>query len=218
MSAETIAKNKENIISAAMDLIREGGISSVSARMIGSRIGMNSSLIYRYFEDIDEIILFACVHVLQKYTQELSAARRADEEASIELSEKEIYLLSWELFSRHAFTYPEEYHTLFFSKHSSALPSIISEYHALFPHDLHEDDDIILEGMYRTSNLRDRNLVLLIPVLGGIKSEDDIILINDITVSYFSTLLIQLIGNTSNITPEQQTERMLKACRYLIET
>jgi AcrR family transcriptional regulator len=179
---------------------------------------MNSALIYRYFKDIDEIILYACVHALQEYTREMNDARIAYESSVSEVSDKDLYLLSWELFSKHAFSNPEEYSTLFFNKHSSALPNIIRDYHELFPHEAADDADIVLEGMYRTSSMRDRNFVLLIPVLEGRKSEQDIILINDMTVAYFASLLTQITGNPQSTTPERQTERMMKACTYLIET
>jgi AcrR family transcriptional regulator len=217
MSAEEVANNKRNIIRATMEMIREGGIESVSARTLGSRVGMNSALIYRYFKDIDEIILFACVHVLQEYTQEMTAAQRAYESTADEILDSKIYLLSWELFCKHAFSNPNEYSTLFFSKHSDALPDIIREYHELFPRERHIDDDVILEGMYRTSSIRDRNLVLLIPVLEGRKSDQDIILINDLTVSFFFALLSDLTRKVSYITAEGQKDRMLRACRYLAD-
>ncbi len=218
MSAEAIANNKRSIISAAMEMIREGGIESVSARTLGSRIGMNSALIYRYFKDIEEIILFACVHVLQEYTQEMTAAQRAYElsaDSPDDILDSEIYMLSWELFCKHAFSNPNEYSTLFFSKHSDALPDIIREYHELFPRERSADDDVILEGMYRTSNIRGRNLILLIPVLEGQKSEQDIILINDMTVAFFFALLSDLTRNVRGITAAGQIDRMLSACRYL---
>ena len=213
MSAETIRNNKISIISAAMDMIRESGIRSVSARTLGARIGMNSALIYRYFKDIDEVVLFACVHVLQEYTQDMNEARRNFDSAEDELSDLDIYLLSWELFCKHAFNNPAEYNMLFFSRHSAVLSRIISEYYDLFPHGRGDEDDIILEGMYRTSNLRNRNLILLIPVLAERKTEQEIILINDLTVSYFFALLVQLINNDMGVTSESQTTRMLGACR-----
>ena len=115
MSAEEIRNNKVSIIRTAMEMIRERGPASVSARSLGSRVGMNSALIYRYFKDIDEVILFACIHVLQEYTEEMSSARREYESTCSEASDEYIYLLSWELFSKHAFNNPEEYNILFFS-------------------------------------------------------------------------------------------------------
>ena len=218
LSAESIINNKISIINGAMDMIRENGLQSVSTRSLGSRIGMNSALIYRYFKDIDEVVLFACVHVLQEYTREMTLARRDYDASHEEVSDKDIYMLSWELFCKHAFHYPEQYNILFFSKHSSNLNSVIDEYYKLFPHGRNQEDDVILEGMYRTSNLRARNLVLLIPVLEGKKSDREIILINDLTVSFFYALLIQLIGRDQGVTADSQSKRMLEACRYTIET
>ena len=73
---------------------------------------------------------------------------------------------------------------------------------------------MVLEGMYHSSNLRNRNLMLLIPVLEGKKTEREIILINDMTVSFFYALLTQLIGHDKGITAETQTVRMLEAVRF----
>jgi AcrR family transcriptional regulator len=213
MSEETIMKNKVSIIRAAMELIRENGISSVSARTLGSRVGMNTALLYRYFKDIDEVVLFACVHVLQEYTVEMTAATAH----SSQMTDCEIYLLSWKLFCKHAFKNPAEYSILFFSKHSSNLPVVIKEYYKLFPYVRNEADDMILQGMFRTSNLRNRNLLLLIPILEGVRSDDEIILLNDMTVSYFYALLQQLTEGSPDCTPESQMSRMMAACRYTIE-
>ena len=77
-------------------------------------------------------------------------------------------------------------------------------------------DDIILEGMYRSSNLRSRNLMLLIPVLEGRKTNREIILINDMTVSLFFALLTQLIGKDKGVTAKSQTARMLEACEFTL--
>lgn len=217
MSEETITKNKITIINAAIEMLSESGIESISARTLSNRTGMNSASIYRYFQDIDEVVLFSCVHLLQNYTVEMTAARRTYERSADDISDDHIYMLSWELFCKHAFAHPNEYNTLFFSRHSPDLDKTITEYYKLFPHDRGSEDDIILEGMYRTSDVRERNLLLLIPVLEGRMSERQIILINDMTVSFFYTLLLQLINNDHNVTPEIQTDRMLYACRFTLK-
>lgn len=216
LSAEAVRNHKAAIISGAREMIRESGMHSVSARSLGSRIGMSSALIYRYFRDIDEVIMFACVHVLQEYTCEMTAATRDYEASAQEISDEAIYMLSWELFCRHAFTYPQEYNMLFFSRHSAGLHDVIREYYVLFPHDRGAEDNIILEGMYRTSDLRKRNLMLLIPVLESRRNEKEIIIINDMTVSLFFALLVQLINDDQGVTADLQTERMLDACRFSI--
>ena len=211
MPAETIRNNKRLIISTAKEMIHDNGIHSVTARSIGSRISMNSALIYRYFRDIDEVVLFACVHALCDYSSEMSSVFHSED-----LSDEELYVLSWKLFSKHAFKNPEEFHVLFFSKHSADLPEVIRQYYELFPEDATDETDNIIRSMLRTANLRERNLMVLNPVLEGRTSEDNIMLINDMTISYFYALLIELSGNDNGVTPESQTSQMIKAVQFTL--
>lgn len=213
MSAETIRNNKISLIRSAMEMIQETGIQSVSARSLGSRVGMNSALIYRYFRDIDELVLFACVHVLQGYTTEMVESSAGLDPDSDDSYDVDIYMLSWKLFCKHAFNNPEEFNILFFSRHSANLPNVIREYLELFPPEREQSADVFLEAMFRTTSLQDRNLLLLLPLLEGRRPEDDIILVNDMTIAFFYALLTQLLGNDRGVTPESQTRRMLDACR-----
>ena len=213
MSAETIRNNKIALINAAMEMIHESGIQSVSARSLGARVGMNSALIYRYFRDIDELVLFACVHALQEYTNDMVVSSSDLDPDNDESYDAEIYMRSWKLFCKHAFNNPEEYNTLFFSRHSADLPDVIREYLELFPPERDTSSDVFLEAMFRTTSLQDRNLLLLLPLLEGQRPQGDIILVNDMTIAFFYALLTQLLGNDRGVTPESQTERMLEACR-----
>ena len=217
MSAETIRNNKISLINAAMEMIHESGIQSVSARSLGAMVGMNSALIYRYFRDIDELVLFACVHALQEYTNDMVVSSSGLDPDNDESYDAEIYMRSWKLFCKHAFSKPEEYNALFFSRHSADLPSVIKEYLELFPPEREDSGDLMLEAMFRTSSLQSRNLILLVPLLETKASEKDIILANDMTISYFYALLTQLLGNDRGVTPESQTERMLYACRKVAD-
>ena len=217
MSAETIRNNKISLINAAMEMIHESGIQSVSARSLGARVGMNSALIYRYFRDIDELVLFACVHALQEYTNDMVVSSSDLDPDNDESYDAEIYMRSWKLFCKHAFSKPEEYNALFFSRHSADLPSVIKEYLELFPPDREDSGDLMLEAMFRTSSLQNRNLILLVPLLESKASEKDIILANDMTVAFFYALLTQLLGNDRGVTPETQTDRMLYACRKVAD-
>lgn len=217
MSAETIRNNKISLIRSAMEMIQETGIQSVSARSLGSRVGMNSALIYRYFRDIDELVLFACVHALQGYTEDMAASSKDLDPDNDDSYDAKLYILSWELFCKHAFSNPEEYNTLFFSRHSAELPSVIKEYIELIPPEREDSGDLMLEAMFRTSSLQSRNLILLVPLLETKMSEKDIILANDMTIAFFYALLTQLLGRDRGVTPESQTERMLYACRKVAD-
>jgi hypothetical protein len=142
----------------------------------------------------------------------VNASRDLDPDTDEKYDEK-IYMLSWEYFCKHAFSNPEEFNTLFFSRHSADLPDVIKQYLDLFPPERDTSSDIFLEAMFRTTSLQDRNLLLLLPLLEGQRPQDDIILVNDMTIAFFYALLTQLLGNDRGVTPESQTERMLEACR-----
>jgi AcrR family transcriptional regulator len=217
MSAETIRNNKIALIQCAMEMIHESGIQSVSARSLGTRVGMNSALIYRYFRDIDEVVLFACVHALQDYTEDMVKSSNHMDPDTDESYDADIYMLSWELFCKHAFSNPEEFNVLFFSRHSADLPDVLKEYIELFPPERGTSSDVFLEAMFRATSLQDRNFMLLVPILEGKRSDDDIILVNDMTIAFFYALLIQLLGNDRGVTPESQTARMLDACRKVAD-
>ena len=217
MSAETIRNNKITLIHAAMEMIHESGIQSVSARSLGARVGMNSALIYRYFRDIDELVLFACVHALQEYTNDMVVSSSGLDPDTDESYDADIYMLSWEIFCKHAFNNPEEFNTLFFSRHSSDLPDVIKEYLELFPPERDTSSDVFLEAMFRTTNLHDRNFLLLLPLLEERTPQNDILLVNDMTIAFFYSLLIQLLGSDRGVTPESQTARMLHACRKVAD-
>ena len=217
MPQEVVNANKIKIIQAASDMIRENGISSVTARSLGSKVDMNSALIYRYFTDIDEVILFACVNTLRDYSRDMYRASKEATSDGSEINDLDLYLLSWDVFCKHAFAYPEEFLTLFFSKHSEQLYDVIGQHLELFPYDNLKDKDVVLHGMFRTASLRNRNLFVLHPILGGIKTEDEIMLINDMTVAFFYSLLLQLTSPSEGVTPDYQRTRMLRACRYLLD-
>lgn len=215
MSEEAIRNNKITIIKGAMEMINEKGIQSLSARALGSRIDMNSALIYRYFKDIDEVILYACVNALQEYTADMVTSSQILNDAD-DSYDSDIFMLSWEIFCRHAFSRPEEFNILFFSRHSVELPEVAKEFLTLFPPSRDDSSDIMLEAMFSTTSLQNRNLILLVPILEGKQSENDIILINDMIISFFYALLIQLLGQDRGVTPEIQTKRMLQACRKVV--
>ncbi len=225
LTEEQLRAMRIKTILAAREIIEEEGLAGVSIRSLGNRMGMSSAALYRYFKDIEEVILFTCVHELQEYVRELNRAKRqiaADDD-------RETYLLSWEVFCKHAFRHPEEYLTIFFSRHSEELARVIGEYYKLFP-DETKDSPGKLREMFRTADLRLRNLVVLRPLLeerdeairrgeadGRLYGEENIRTLNDMMVAYFYALLLECVESEEVVDPQAQTEKMLRACRWGIE-
>lgn len=64
---------REEIIQAALDLTREGGISSVTARALGAKLGSSAKPIFGLFENMEEVqqeVLKGAGQLYQHYVQE----------------------------------------------------------------------------------------------------------------------------------------------------
>ena len=224
MTEEQIDQMRIRLIQATREMMNENGIESVSIRNLGQRLGINSASVYRYFADIDELITFACMTCLEAYVDEL-----IDLEIPAELADRtynmEFYLKCWEIFCNHAFRNPEYFNILFFSRHSDELDRIIEQYYRLFPRDLNKFKDNQQEMLTR-SDVHNRNAKILEPIIEETnarrisgQSDKPVIsksaadMINDMTVSYFYALLIEMMGD-DQILAEKQTERLMQANWY----
>lgn len=74
-----------------------------------------SATIYNYFENLEELILYASIHYLKIYLQDLKKRNKDT------MTSKEIYIKIYEIFTKHSFARPEIFNTLFFGKFSNQL-------------------------------------------------------------------------------------------------
>ena len=89
---------KQRLIESTRKRIKAEGLSGVTIRSIAQDASLNSAVLYKYFENLDELLLFACVDTLRDYTAALLEA-----EASTEaFTPRERYMTSWTLFCRPA--------------------------------------------------------------------------------------------------------------------
>lgn len=197
-----------HLIQTAQSIVSEEGLESVTIRKIANRSNCNSAMLYRYFKDLDELLLFACIDFLKDYSHELILASGLDD------PEKD-YMLTWDLFCKYAFRYPDIINHLFFSKHSDRLDSIIKNYYDLFPDQL-KGMSVKLQSMLRFGNLFHRNLAVLQPVLCDSVTDKQLNLINDLTISYFRSLLDEKLQNGDAVDDSDLTHHMLDACQLLI--
>lgn len=138
------------LIKATEQLIQEAGLQHVTSRMIGSIAGYSSSTIYSYFEDVNELILFASIGYLREYLHTLSG------ESFRGLTSKEYYIQVTHLFTSSMFENPEIFYNMFFGPHRDNLCSIIQEYYDLFPEEI-STLPVELSSMVREGNLYERH-------------------------------------------------------------
>jgi len=118
------------LIKATEQLIRDEGLSQITIRKIGNIAGYSSATIYCYFEDVNELILFASVRYLREYVRKLSTEDLSG------LDAKNRYIHVTRLFSGMMFENPEVFYNMFFGRHQDQLNAVIREYYDLFPEEI----------------------------------------------------------------------------------
>lgn len=60
-------------INAALEIIEEEGIDSLSIRKTAEKAGYNSATLYHYFSDFEELRIFSAMKYLDQYAKDLPA-------------------------------------------------------------------------------------------------------------------------------------------------
>lgn len=188
-------KRKEVVTSfvrATIEIIKDEGVESVTIRRVSSRAGYSSATLYLYFEDLNELISVASVFYLRNYVHDIAETGNEDRTA------EETYRYTWDVFCRHALNKPTIYLNLFFGPNSDSLDDMVQEYYGLFPEELESVHSSLL-NMLEAGSLLARNKTVLAPLASELgMSDDDVDLVNNITVAYFRSILERAVSIDMN--------------------
>lgn len=200
----------QSLITAAEDIILTEGIESATIRGVANKVGVNSAVLYRFFKDRNELLVFASLNYFKNYCVKLSEKLRSTDAVR---TESGIYYLTWEIFCEYGFQEPQMTELLFFSEYSAQLPQIIKVYMDLFPEVLKGLDGDV-RNMLTMGTLKKRNLEVLRPLLTGKTGQENIENINELSVGYFCYML-ENTGETLSV--EEKKDRMMKTLHYLTD-
>lgn len=190
-------------INAASELMENEGMESLTLRRVAKRAGYNSATLYNYFKDLDHLTVYASMKYFEDYNRNL-ARYLADEQDAFQR-----FLFMWRFFCASAFRHPHAYYNLFYGKYSGELTEIIHAYYEVFPEELGELDDSVLE-MLTCGSLVERNRQMLQPVLEGASlSQEERESINEIILYCFKELLTQKIQMGDALDNQTLIERQL---------
>jgi hypothetical protein len=174
---------KKRYIQTAYNIVYNEGKNNVTIRRLGNDIGCNASILYRYFEDMDELLLYVSLKYLKPYLKEVN------EHLKQSLSSIELYLKTWECFLNHSFRDPKMFNILFFNKYDRKMNYIITEYYGLFPEEL-EGFDETLKSIFISDSLTVRNYrMLYMSVEDGKIRKEDIQFLSDIIIQLYKGYL-----------------------------
>ena len=199
-------------ISAAREVIETEGLKNVTVRKVADIAGCNSSLLYFYFNDVDELVTMACMSYLEKYTKTLVAdLKHLDDDY-------EIFIHTWEVFTFYTMNNPEIFNQIFFAEHKEPLANMIAEYYRLFPAQLESVGASVKDMLYQ-GTIEERNMDVLKPLADSGRIEaKNLDLINNLMLSYFHEILRQRMSSDGGlIESDKMRANFMDAVRYLVD-
>lgn len=130
-------------ITATKELIKTEGVEKLTVRKIASAAGYNSATLYNYFEDIEELVVFASIGYLKDYIERLEEALKEP------MNALQRYRKIYEVFSSVSLERPEIFYGLFHGKYKKKLKNVIAVYYDLYPDELGHLDGEILQMLTR---------------------------------------------------------------------
>lgn len=199
-------------IEAAQLIIQKEGMDAVTIRKVADIAGYNSATLYNYFQDLDQLLVYASLNRLTSYNQKIAEKTRAGKDWS------EVLLLSWEEFADISFTYPDEFSQIFFNKHSDSLPAICRSYYELFSEE-EVDNESEWHSILTDFNLSNRNKVILNKIYPNETiSAEDLEITNELMISAYHLLLECRVSNKEEYSHEFCRQKMMRYVTYLLST
>ena len=190
-------------INAALEIIEEEGIDSLSIRKTAEKAGYNSATLYHYFSDFEELRIFSAMKYLDQYAKDLPAYL---EPVTRPL---ERYLKIWECFCLHSFSHPDIFWLLFF-KHADTNWDFSYYFHAyydIFPESWSEDA-ANYKNMLSSANFSEREFLSLTDSLNKeniFLPESDIHNLATMNIMLYRGMLETLREDSEYLTIEEAT-------------
>lgn len=145
--------NRQVYIERACEIIKDEGAEAISIRRMAKEFQCSTTSMYRYFENVEELIYYAYIGYLDEYLEELNHYEKEWNDIW------DMHIGIWVCYCRIAFKYPQAFDIVFFSASSRNLTTAIREYYDMFP----ERINIVspyLQVMLQSTDLFERDMVM----------------------------------------------------------
>ncbi|WZL71803.1 TetR/AcrR family transcriptional regulator [Clostridiaceae bacterium 35-E11] len=214
MDKKTIQKRRmmSYFIEAAQSIIEEKGIENVTIREVSDIAGYNSATLYNYFENLDHLLFFASMKYLREYVVNLSNTIKKSQ------GDMDRFLKTWECFCNHSFQKPKIYQTIFFHEYSHTLKATTHEYYLIFPEELGEQAEDMLDMLLKNSLLERNRTALEKCFLEKFttKNPKDKNAINEIIVFIYHGILLKIINHHDALSVEDATNQTLDYIQQIL--
>ena len=201
--------SKENYISKAYEILTTDGVGAITIRRLADELKCNSANLYRYFDGLDELILYASLKYLKSYLSEVRPL------LSSPGSSLDLHFTVWECFARHTYSYPEIFNNLFWGKYSHQLDRIIQDYYTIFPEELTGMDDYMM-GVFLSGDFDYRDyLMVMRSVEEGLFTEQQAAFLNTVTMNLYRGFFKDLLDHPENRDSEKAKNSFLECIKKI---
>lgn len=180
-----MSTKKNELILKTYELLKTTNPEDVKIRTIASACGCTTPVIYKHFEDLDHLILFASVKFLEDYIIELQDIINTNSDPL------EMLFSMWEVFSKYAFANAHVFEQLFWGKYKEGLGDTIFEYYQIFPNEW-QNLDGLFTSVFFNNEIRERNYMIMHrAAVKGYFQYEDARMLSDLECSLFHGLLIE---------------------------
>lgn len=151
-------QKKRLFVDTAYRILKEEGPEGIKIRRLAGELNCTSTVIYRYFEDLDHLVALASVRFLDDYIVDF---RNLVNDPQIGSDPYGLNLRMWASLANHAFKNIPIYENLFFGKFQHTLSEVIYEYYQLFMDETKQDFDGYSVSILFNDDIYQRDYVLL---------------------------------------------------------
>ncbi len=145
--------SRKDYIELTSKIIKEEGIKAVSIRRIASELGCSTAILYRYFENLNELLYYTQLEALNVYISDLSVKEKTWNNLW------DVHFGIWEAYALEAFRNPEAFECIFYKNMNRDLGKALEEYYEMFPNAIIHVSPLIKE-MLTLSNYYDRDMFI----------------------------------------------------------
>jgi len=197
-------------IEATKEVILDKGIEKVTIRNVAKRAGYNSATIYNYFDNYKQLIFFASLDFLSKYTQAMPnyIAKGGNE--------IERFVLMWECFCKYSFENPNIYYAIFTDELGDHPENLMEKYFQIFPQKLGNPPERLLP-MLLDPDLANRASVASKPLIEkGYLSKNQAEEVDNMITYIYHGMLTLMINNRINYTSEEAVRKIKKHIKTIV--
>ena len=161
--------SRKDYVVQASRIIKKEGVEAISIRRIAAELGCSSASMYRYFQNLDELLFYAQLDALNEYILDLSKCEKEWNDIW------DVHFGIWRSYAKEAFKKPQAFEAVFYRK----------EYYEMFPDAIIQVSPFIKEMLEIPSYYQRDYYICKLLVAEGKISEENAKKLNHIICTLF---------------------------------